>query len=349
VTVSGTGREIHLASRPTGEPTPDNFALVEAEVPEPGDDEVLVRNLFMSVDPYMRGRMNDVRSYVPAFPLGEVLQGGAVGEVVASNAASLDVGDAVVHNLGWRELAVVPAAHTQKVDPSVAALSRYLGILGMPGLTAYVGLTEIAAFGAPDVVFVSAAAGAVGSAAGQFARLLGSARVVGSAGSDDKVAMLTGDLGFDAAFNYRKGPVADLLAEAAPDGIDIYFDNVGGEHLEAAIGALRVRGRIAACGAISAYNAVSPPPGPRNMSFIVGKRLTVRGFIVSDHTASRQEFIQKVGGWLTEGLLLAPESIVDGLEQAPHAFIGMLRGANTGKTLVRIAEPLADGAADAVR
>ena len=333
---SRTGREVHLVSRPRGMPTADNFAVVEVDVAEPAADEILVRNRFMSVDPYMRGRMNDVASYAPPYELDHVMYGGAVGEVVASNSASFQVGDAVSHNLGWRDLAVVPAGHAQRVDAAAAPLSRYLGILGMPGLTAYVGLLDVARFQAPEIVFVSGAAGAVGSAAGQFARLLGASRVIGSAGSDEKVARLTGELGFDAAFNYRAGPVSGLLAEAAPDGIDVYFDNVGGEHLEAAIGALRMHGRIAACGSISGYNATEPRPGPHNMNLIVGKRLTMRGYIVSDHAGQQAEFASRVAGWLREGLLHAPESITEGLENAPEAFIGMLGGANTGKAIVRI-------------
>ncbi len=332
-------REIHLVARPRGEPTPADFALVEAKVEDPGDGEILVRNLYMSVDPYMRGRMNDVKSYAPPFRLGEAMYGGAVGEVVASNSPAFAVGDTVTHGLGWRDLAVVPAGEARRVDAAAAPLSRYLGLLGMPGLTAYVGLIDIAAFHAPDVVFVSGAAGAVGSAVGQMARLLGAGRVIGSAGSDDKVAMLQADLGFDAAFNYRSGPVAELLEAAAPDGIDVYFDNVGGQHLEAAIGALRPQGRIAACGAISAYNATEPPPGPRNMSLVVGKRLTMRGFIVSDHGDRQDAFVEQVGGWLREGRIHAPETVVDGLEHAADALIGMLRGANTGKTIVRLAAP----------
>jgi NADPH-dependent curcumin reductase CurA len=336
MTVSRTGREFHLASRPHGLPTADNFALVEVDVAEPGDGEVLVRNLFMSVDPYMRGRMNDVRTYAPPFEIGEVMHGGAIGEVIASNAPSHKVGDAVVHNLGWREFAVLPAEHASRVDAAAAPLSQYLGLLGMPGLTAYVGLLDVGAFVPPDIVFVSGAAGAVGSAAGQFARLLGSGCVIGSAGTDEKVEHLTRHLGFDAAFNYRSGPVAELLADAAPEGIDVYFDNVGGEHLEAAIGALRPHGRIAACGAISGYNATEPPPGPHNMSLIVGKRLTMRGFIVSDHADRQADFAARAGGWLREGLLHAPESVVDGFEHAPEAFIGMLQGANLGKAIVRL-------------
>jgi NADPH-dependent curcumin reductase CurA len=289
------GREIHLVARPIGEPTHDDFGEVEVDVPAPGDREVLVRNTFMSVDPYMRGRMNDVKSYAPPFELDRVMTGGAVGEVVASNSPSLDVGDAVLHNLGWREYAVGPDRYFQKVDPSASSLSRYLGILGMTGLTAYTGLVDVAQFHAPDTVFVSGAAGAVGSAVGQMARLLGAARVIGSAGTDEKVALLTGQLGFDAAFNYHSGRISKLLAAATPDGIDVYFDNVGGEHLEAAIGALRPFGRVAACGAISVYNATEPAPGPRNLGLVVGKRLTIRGFIVGDQADRREEFVDRVG------------------------------------------------------
>jgi hypothetical protein len=334
--VKRKGLEVHLASRPRGEPSPDNFRLTEAEIAEPRQGEVLVRNLFMSVDPYMRGRMNDVKSYAPPFELDQVMYGGAVGEVIESNSASLSVGESVLHNSGWREFAVGPAELFQKVDPTAAPLSRYLGILGMPGLTAYVGLVDIAQFKAPDAVFVSAAAGAVGSAVGQMARLLGAGRVIGSAGSDEKVSLLMEELSFDAAFNYHSGPVSALLADAAPDGIDVYFDNVGGDHLEAAIASLRNDGRVAACGAISVYNATEPPSGPRNMAFIVSKRLTIRGFIVSDHSERRDAFIDKVGAWLREGVLQAPETVVDGLENAPQAFIGMLRGENVGKIVVRI-------------
>jgi NADPH-dependent curcumin reductase CurA len=334
--VARKGLEVQLASRPRGEPSPDNFRLTEMEVAEPRQGEVLVRNLYMSVDPYMRGRMNDMRSYAPPYALDQVMYGGAVGEVIESNSSALGVGESVLHNAGWRELTVGPAELFQQVDPTAAPLSRYLGILGMTGLTAYVGLLEIAEFKPPDVVFVSAAAGAVGSAVGQMARLLGAERVIGSAGSEEKVSLLSGELGFDAAFNYHSGPVSELLAAAAPEGIDVYFDNVGGEHLEAAMASLRNFGRVAACGAISVYNATEAPRGPRNMAFIVGKRLRIRGFIVSDHAERRAEFIDKAGGWLREGVLQAPETVVDGLENAAEAFIGMLRGEYVGKVVVRI-------------
>ncbi|HEX5497445.1 MAG TPA: NADP-dependent oxidoreductase [Mycobacteriales bacterium] len=328
-------REIRLASRPRGEPVESDFALAQVAVGEPGPGQVLVRNVWMSVDPYMRGRMNDVKSYAPPFALGVAMNGGAVGEVVATRAEHLPVGAYVLHGLGWRDYAVLDAAGAQRVDPDVAPLPAYLGVLGMPGLTAYAGLVEVAGLRDGDVVFVSGAAGAVGSVAGQIARLRGH-RVIGSAGSAAKVAHLRDELGFDEAFNYRDAPVRDLLTEAAPEGIDVYFDNVGGEHLEAAIGALRVHGRVAVCGAISQYNATEPPPGPRNLALLIGRRLTVRGFLVSDHAHLRADFEREVGAAYAEGRLRAAETVVEGLERAPEAFLGLLRGANTGKMLVRL-------------
>jgi NADPH-dependent curcumin reductase CurA len=332
----GRGREIRLAARPVGAPTPDNFDLVEVDVPDPGTGHVLVRNLFMSVDPYMRGRMNDVPSYVPPFELGKPLDGGAVGEVVASASPDLAVGDTVLHNLGWRDYAVVPAAAARKVDPKDApTLSAYLGVLGMTGLTAYVGLLDIAGMQPGETVFVSGAAGAVGSLAGQIAKARGAARVVGSAGSPAKVERLR-DLGFDAAFDYHHGPVRQRLREFAPDGIDVYFDNVGGEHLEAAIGSMRQFGRVALCGAISVYNATEPPAAPRNLSLAIGKRLTLRGYIVTDHGKRMRDYIAEMSGWLREGRVQWDETVVDGLENAPTAFIDLLNGANTGKMVVRL-------------
>ena len=330
------GREIRLAARPTGAPAPENFALAEVDVPTPAEGEVLVRNLVMSVDPYMRGRMDDVKSYVPPFRLGEALDGGAVGEVVASADPDLAVGDTVLHDLGWRDYAVVRASRARKVDPKAApSLSTYLGVLGMPGLTAYVGLLDIAAMQPGETVFVSGAAGAVGSIAGQIAKARGAARVIGSAGSPAKVERVR-DLGFDAAFDYHDGPVRQRLKEAAPDGIDVYFDNVGGEHLEAAIAAMRQYGRIALCGAISQYNAAGGGIG--NLALAIGKRLTLRGYIVTDHNRRMKEFLPEMAGWLREGRVRYDETLVDGLENAPKAFMGMLAGENTGKMIVRLAE-----------
>jgi NADPH-dependent curcumin reductase CurA len=291
----------------------------------------------MSVDPYMRGRMNDTKSYVPPFQIGAPLDGGAVGEVVASEDPSIDVGDTVLHGLGWREYAVAPANAVRRVDTKIAPPQAYLGVLGMTGLTAYAGLIEVAGLREDDVVFVSGAAGAVGGVAGQIAKLRGHT-VIGSAGSPEKVACVTGEFGFDTAFDYHDGKVADLLAEAAPDGIDVYFDNVGGEHLEAAIGALNQDGRVAMCGAISHYNSTQPPVGPRNLSAVVGKRLTLRGFIVRDHGHLMPDFVREVGTWLSEGRIRYRETVVEGIENAPQAFIGLLRGENTGKMLVKLAD-----------
>ena len=289
----------------------------------------------MSVDPYMRGRMNDVSSYVPPFALGAPLDGGVVGEVVESGAGEIAPGQRVLHQLGWREYAIVPAEHARPIDTELAPASAYLGALGMPGFTAYVGLLEIANLRDGDVVFVSAAAGAVGSMAGQIAKARGN-RVIGSVGSAEKVAFVTDELGFDAAFNYKDGDVGQLLGEAAPEGIDVYFDNVGGDHLEAAIAALRPFGRVAMCGAISLYNATELPPGPRNIPMIIGKRLTLRGYIISDHFERMPDFINEVGAWLREGRIRYRETVLEGIERAPEAMIGLLRGENLGKMLVRI-------------
>ncbi|MEU1813949.1 NADP-dependent oxidoreductase [Streptomyces roseifaciens] len=329
-----TSREWHLVARPHGWPTPGDFALRETAVPEPGDGQILVRNIHMSVDPYMRGRMNDTRSYVPPFELDRPMEGGAVGEVVASRSDAFRPGDHVLHSLGWREYALVEAAHAVKVDPELAPLSTYLGVLGMPGLTAYAGLLEVASFKEGDAVFVSGAAGAVGLQVGQIARLKGASRVVGSAGTDEKVKALVEEYGFDAAFNYKNGPVAEQLKQAAPEGVDVYFDNVGGEHLEAAIGALRLHGRATLCGAIAGYNDTVPQPGPHNMIAIIGKRLRLQGMIVRDHQALQPQFVQEVGGWVRSGELKYRETVVGGVENAVDAFLGMLRGENTGKMIV---------------
>ena len=331
-----TSKEVQLVARPQGEPRQSDFSVVEIAVPEPAPGQVLVHNRFLSVDPYMRGRMRDAKSYASPFALGEVMTGMAVGEVVASQSPDLTVGDIVLHDLGWREYALGAAATFRAVPATDAPLSAWLGVLGMVGLTAWVGMLEIAALQHGEVVFVSGAAGAVGSLAGQIARLHGASRVVGSVGSAAKARYICDELGFDAAFDYHDGPVARSLAEAAPEGIDVYYDNVGGEHLEAAIGALRVHGRAALCGAISQYNAAEPPAGPRNLALMIGKRLTLRGFLVGDHVASQPAFLAEVGGWLAEGRIHLAETIVDGVETAPGAFIGLLRGENTGKMLVRV-------------
>ncbi len=331
-----TSREVRLAARPTGWPTTENFNVATVDLPELQDGEVLVRNAVMSVDPYMRGRMDDRPSYVPPFQVGAALDGGAVGEVVVSKSDNVATGTQVLHGFGWREYAVLPAKRVQPIDTAVAPASAYLGVLGMPGFTAYVGLTEIAAMKEGDAVFVSGAAGAVGLLVGQIARRRGASRVIGSAGSADKVRHLVDDLGFDAAFNYKDGNVGKQLREAAPDGIDVYFDNVGGDHLEAAIGSLNTFGRVAVCGMISQYNATEATPAPRNLALLITKRLSIRGFIVSDNNALQPAFLDEVGPWVRDGSLITEETFVDGgVDAAPQAFIDLMRGANTGKMLVR--------------
>ncbi|HXG90712.1 MAG TPA: NADP-dependent oxidoreductase [Vicinamibacterales bacterium] len=329
-----TGTEIRLAARPRGWPTADTFAVAQVELVAPGPGDVLVRNHFMSVDPYMRGRMNDVKSYVPPFQVGAALEGGAVGEVIESRAEGFKPGDMVLSMRGWRDLFVAPASELRVVDKTTQPLSAYLGVLGVTGLTAWVGL-KLAEVKAGDRVFVSAAAGAVGSVAGQLAKQRG-CFVVGSAGADQKVAMLTGDLGFDAGFNYHAG-VRQELMRAAPDGIDVYFDNVGGDHLEAAMSCMRDHGRIAACGSISKYNDEAPSPGPRNMFLIVTRRLTVRGFIVTDWRHETKHFLAEVAPLVASGALRAPETVVEGLANAPQAFLDLLRGGNVGKMIVKVA------------
>ncbi|GHE69869.1 NADP-dependent oxidoreductase [Streptomyces longispororuber] len=332
-----TGRAWHLVRRPHGWPVPEDFALREAPVEAPEEGRVLVRNLHFSVDPYMRGRMNDVKSYVPPFQLDQPMEGGAVGVVVAANADGFAVGDHVLHFAGWREYASVPARYATKVDAEAAPLSAYLGVLGMTGLTAYAGLLEVASFKEGDAVFVSGAAGAVGSQVGQIAKLKGASRVIGSAGSDDKVRRLVEEYGFDAAFNYKDDkPVVEQLKEAAPDGIDVYFDNVGGEHLEAAISRLNVGGRVTVCGMIAGYNETEPTPGPRNMALIIGKRLRIQGMLVQDHQDLQPQFVREVGAWVRSGELTYDETFAHGIENGVEAFLGMLRGENTGKMIVSL-------------
>jgi NADPH-dependent curcumin reductase CurA len=327
-------REIRLASRPSGYPAPENFELAEVPLSDPAAGEVLVRNTVMSVEPYMRGRMNDAKSYVPPFAIGKPLEGSVVGRVVATSDDSLPVGTWVQSNLGWREYALAPAKAFQKIDTALAPPSAYLGVLGVPGLTAWAGLKIVGQLKPTDVVFVSSAAGAVGSIAGQIAKLAG-ATVIGSAGGPEKVAYLTEKLGFDAAFDHRGGNIAAKLAEAAPTGIDLYFENVGGEQLEAALGALRPFGRVAACGMIAGYN--QDVPGPRNLTQIVGKRLRIQGFIVIDYFDRIPEFLADIAPHLRSGKIVAPETYFEGIERAPEAFDNLLRGgSHVGKILVRL-------------
>ncbi|MGN6522609.1 MAG: NADP-dependent oxidoreductase [Actinomycetes bacterium] len=333
---SSSPREVRLVSRPVGWPTADDFELAVSDVPDLADGQLRVRNVVMSVDPYMRGRMSAAKSYAAPFELGGAMSGGAVGVVEESRADGFAVGDHVLHGLGWREVAVVDASAARVVDVEIAPASAYLGVLGMTGLTAYVGLTRIASLQEGDTVFVSAAAGAVGGAVGQVAKALGAGRVIGSVGSAEKVRHVVEDLGFDAAFNYRDGSVASQLREAAPDGIDVYFDNVGADHLEAAIGSLRLRGRVAVCGMIAVYNDTEPSPGPRNLVRLIQTRGRIEGFLVGDHYDLAGEYARKAAGWLADGKLSLRETSVDGIENAVGAFLAMLRGDNTGKMVVRL-------------
>ena len=322
--------------RPTGWPTPEDFELAASDVPKLADGQLRVRNVVLSVDPYMRGRMSAAKSYAAPYEVGEAMTGGAVGVVEESRADGFAAGDHVLHGLGWREVAVLDASEARVVDASAAPASAYLGVLGMTGLTAYAGLTRVAALTEGDVVFVSGAAGAVGGAVGQLAKALGASRVIGSAGSPEKVRHLTEDLGFDEAFSYREGRVSDHLRERAPEGIDVYFDNVGGDHLEAAVGALRLGGRIAVCGMISVYNDTEPAPGPRNLSRLIQTRGKIEGFLVGDHYDLAGEYFRRAAGWLADGTLSLRETSVDGFENAVDAFLGVMRGENTGKMVVRL-------------
>ncbi|TDP96439.1 NADP-dependent oxidoreductase [Labedaea rhizosphaerae] len=331
--MASTYTAVRQVRRPHRAPSPDDFTFVTGPVPDPADGQVVVRNLYLSVDPYMRELMDE-----GGWERGFGLEGRALGRVIASAAPALPVGATVFHRDGWSTHAVLDAADARPVDPPDGiGLSAYLGLLGGTGLTAYVGLTKIAQLRPGEDLFISSAAGGVGSAAGQLARLLGAGRVVGSAGSPGKVEHLTGRLGFDAAFDHHAGPIAEQLKAVAPQGIDVYFDNVGGDHLAAAIGALRKHGRVAWCGAIAQYNNPDDPPAaPANLYDVVHKALRIEGFLVRDHLEVRPEFEQFVIPHLLAGRVFSDETVVDGFERIVEAFLGMLRGSNTGKTLVRL-------------
>lgn len=327
-------REIRLKSRPTGLPEASNFEVSSVDVPEPGDGEVQVRNDWMSVDPYMRGRMYDRPSYVPPFQLGQALQGGAVGTVLKSNDARFKPGDLVESMNGWREAFTAPAAALNKLQADGIPSQAFLGVLGMPGMTAYTSFHRIGEPKPGDTVFVSGAAGAVGSAVCQIAKLRG-CTVIASAGSDEKLEWLK-SVGVDKTVNYKKGNLLENVRAAAPKGIDIYFDNVGGEHLEVALEVARPFARFIECGMISIYNDKEPAPGPRNMTYIVGKRIKMQGFIVMDFADMREQFYAEMGQWVRDGKIKAQETIENGIENAPKAFLNLFAGANTGKMLVKL-------------
>jgi NADPH-dependent curcumin reductase CurA len=318
-------------------PVHDDFAIEEIAVPSLQSGQLLVRNAYMSVDPSMRGKLEPTeKHYTANFVPGQPLDGSAIGLVIDSTDATIPVGTAVRHRLGWRDHAVVDAGAVTVHDPAIAPLNQWLGVLGQTGFTAYAGLLRAAEFQPGDAVFVSAAAGAVGSMVGQFARLLGASRVVGSAGGEAKCRLLVDELGFDDAFDYRAGPAAVQLRRVAPDGIDVYFDNVGGEQLIAALDDMHVNGRVALCGMISNFDSANPRYDISKLIGVVLKRLTIRGFIVRDHEDMRAEFEARAAGWLRSGQLVSKDTIYDGLEHAVEALFGVMSGANVGKMLVRL-------------
>jgi len=332
-----TNKQITLAARPKGFPKESDFKLVETPVPEPQAGQILVRMLYISVDPYMRGRMNNVKSYAPPAQIGEVMGAGAVGEVVASKNIRFQVGDVVEGFFGWQQFAVSDGEGVRKIDPSVTTISTALGVLGMPGLTAYFGFLDVGKPRSGETVVVSGAAGAVGSIVGQIAKISG-CRAVGIAGSDKKIAWLTGQLGFDAAFNYKStSDYGAKLNELCPDGIDIYFDNVGGAITDAVFPLLNVGARVVVCGQIAQYNAEKPEIGPRLLWHLIVKQARAEGFLVFHYAPRYPEGLRQLAMWLNAGKLKHHEQFVDGIENTPRAFIGMLRGENTGKQLVRIA------------
>ena len=336
-----TSTQIQLASRPRGWPTHENFRTVTVELPELGEGEIRVANEFVSVDPYMRGRMNEGRSYIPPFELDQTMTGGAVGRVVESRSDEHPVGAVVLHDLGWRDVAQGPGRQFRVVrEIDGVPNSAHLGILGTTGLTAYVGLMHVARFTAGDTVFVSGAAGSVGSAVGQIARLEGASKVVGSAGSKEKVDTVTGRYGFDAAVNYKDGPIRTLLrghfGDVDGEGIDVYFDNVGGDHLEAALDLMNDEGRIAMCGAISSYNSTERAPGPDNLWLMITRRLTMQGFTINKQMGHYKEFITKVGPWVASGELVFDETVVEGIDSTVDAFLALMKGANVGKMVVKV-------------
>ena len=329
-------RAVVLIKRPVGLPEVDDFAIVEIPLTNLKTGQVLVRNLYLSVDPYMRGRMRDQQGYAAAFQVGEPMMGGCVGLVEESRNKDFKVGDTVLGYQGWREFAVSDGSDLNRIEPDGVPIQAYLGVMGMPGMTAYVGLLDIGKPSAGETIFVSAAAGAVGSVVCQIAKIKG-CRVVGSAGSDDKVKWLLEEAGVDAAINYKT--TRNLTAELGrlcPDGIDIYFENVGGAHLQAALTHMNLGGRIPVCGMISQYNLEEGQPGPTNLSSIIGKRLILQGFIVSDHLDRRDQFQADMKRWISEGAIVGKETVYEGLDSAAEAFIGLFKGENFGKMLVKV-------------
>lgn len=331
-------KEVQLAARPDGEPKDSDFQIVEVPVKAPGADEFLVQNLWMSVDPYMRGRMMDRESYVPPFQIGETMDGGCIGKVIESNNENFAVGDYVNSMNGWRELYVTDGAMVNKIDPAMGPIEANLGTLGMPGMTAYAGLFKVAGLKDGENVFVSAASGAVGAVVCQLAKAHG-CYVVGSAGSDDKCKWLEEVAGIDKAINYKTcGDLDAAVRDAFPKGIDVYFENVGGAHLQAAINYMNPHGRAALCGMIEQYNDKEPRPGPNNLIQIVGKSLKLEGFIVSNHLDIIPDFYAEMAKLISSGKMKTEQTVEEGIENAPKAFLNLFSGANFGKMLVKISD-----------
>ena len=330
-----SNHRIVLASRPTAYPEPEHFRLEEVPIPMPREGEALVKTIWLSLDPYMRGRMREGPSYATPVAIGGVMTGGVVGRVVESRTPEVEVGEIVDGSLGWQGYAVARPGQLRKVDPTLAPISTAVGVLGMPGMTAYFGFLDVCEPVVGDTVVVSAASGAVGQVVGQIGKIMG-CRVVGTAGSDDKIDFIVNELGFDAGINYKTENVDEALAAACPDGIDIYFDNVGGHVTDCVMQQINVHARISVCGQISQYNLPEPELAPRNMGLLIQKQAKMEGFLVFNFAHQHEHARQRMAGWIKSGDLRYREDVVEGLENAPRAFIGMMNGENFGKLLVRV-------------
>lgn len=334
---SATNKQIVLAARPPGYPEESDFRLVESSVPQPREGEVLIQALWLSLDPYQRGRMRDRPSYAPNVEIGQVIVGGVVGRVIESRTPAFSLGDIVEGPLGWQEYALSDGRNLRQVDTSLGPLSYSIGVLGMPGMTAYFGLLEVGQPRTGDSVVISAASGAVGQVVGQIANIMG-CRTIGIAGTQEKVDFIVNELGFDVGINYRTDDVGMALDSACPEGIDVYFDNVGGVITDAVIDRIAMGGRISLCGQISQYNLEEPEPGPRNIGLLVGRMARMEGFLVTQFAQHHDMARQRIAGWLNEGKIKYREDVVEGIENAPKAFMGMMTGKNFGKLLIKVSE-----------
>ena len=330
-------RQITLASRPVGYPTESDFKLVESPVPQREEGQVLVQALWLSLDPYMRGRMREARSYAVPVQIGGVIVGGVIGRVIESRTPAFEVGEIVEGALGWQEYAITDGRNLRRIDTALGPLSSQLGVLGMPGMTAYFGFLDVGEPNPGDTVVVSAASGAVGQVVGQISKIMG-CRTVGLAGSQEKISFIVNELGFDAGINYKTGILSDMLADACPLGIDVYFDNVGGPITDAVIEQINTGARISVCGQISQYNLEEPEPGPRNMGALVVNQAKMEGFLVGKFANRFEEARHRIADWIKQGKIRYKEDVVEGIENAPRAFMGMLRGENFGKLLIKVAD-----------